>query len=84
MSNTPALIDYTRTILLVLLVFFAAVFLGSFDIFFAPALFYAYWYYYKKSKRLQKQLDECNAVGPEKPTTNSAQDVIPPPPSTDA
>ena len=84
MSKNSGFIDISRTVLLVVMFFFIFLFLLPFDIVFVPALFYAFWYYYKKSKRLQMQLNESARVKPGATSASLSPDSLPPPPSTDA
>ncbi len=69
---------------MVVMVFLISLFLGSISIFIATGFFYAFWYYYKKSQKLQRQLDESNAAKTEPQTTSQFPEDVPPPPSTDA
>ena len=53
-----------------------------FGVILTTGLFYAFWYYYRKSKSLQKRLADAAAPNPESQT--ATPDDIPPPLSTDA
>ncbi len=85
MSNTSGLMDTMRTVLLVVLAFFVSLILVDtiFEIIFATVIFYMFWYYYNKSKRLQRQLNENPATSGTQ-TSGQSPDLIPPPASTDA
>jgi hypothetical protein len=68
---------------MVVVVFLVCLLLGAISIFIATGLFYAFWYYYKKSQKLQKQLEGLNAAKTEPQATSSFPEDVPPPPSTD-
>jgi uncharacterized membrane protein len=76
--------DTVRTILLVVFVFFVSVIVDItiFGVALTVVLFYAFWYYYRKSKDLQRRLTDTGASKPE--SQKAAPDDIPPPLSTDA
>ena len=80
-SGTSGVIDIMRTVLLVAVVFLVGLIIGVFDIFLVPVLFYAFWYYYKKSKKLQQQM-ELTAKPETAPGMPPQENV--PPSSTDA
>jgi chromate transport protein ChrA len=77
--------DTLITIVLIVFVFFVSVIfdITIFGVILTTALFYAFWYYYRKSKVLQKRLRDSNAGSTDAPA-DAPQDSIPPPPSTDA
>jgi hypothetical protein len=84
MSKSLGVMDTVRTILLILVVFFVSLYLGIFSVFLVPVFFAAFWYYFIKSKRLQRQLDEKDKTKSGSPSTSPESGNVPQPPSTDA
>ena len=84
MSNSSALTDTLRTVVLVVLAFFVSLILVDtiFEVIFATVIFYLFWFYYRKSKMLKRQLDEAGA-GKARPSSASPEGALPPS-STDA
>ena len=87
--NTRArlpLLDPVITVVLVLLVFFVSYLFDGPRIFgeiMATAFFIAFYYYYRKSKSLEKQLASWSPPGSKTPTS-PPEEGIAPPLSTDA
>jgi len=80
------MIDTLRTVLLVALVFFISILVDItiFGIALTTGIFYAFYFYYRRSKALQRQLADLKVAAPDSPSTTSPPYNIPPPPSTDA
>ena len=83
MFRSGHMVDIFRTVVLVILVFLVSLLLVAtiFGIILTTGLFYAFWYYFKKSKVLQRQLADSNIKSD---TPMPPQDTIPSPSSTDA
>jgi len=89
MFRSSNLTDTVRTILLVIVVFFVSVIIDItiFGVALTVALFCAFWYYYRKSKVLQRQMADARippATRADAPPPGSIPGNVPPPPSTDA
>ncbi|MGA2664011.1 MAG: hypothetical protein ABSF83_03620 [Nitrososphaerales archaeon] len=89
MFRSSNLTDTVRTILLVVVVFFISVIIDVtiFGVAVTVAFFCAFWYYYRKSKVLQRQMADAripSAARSDTPTSGSLPGNVPPPPSTDA
>lgn len=83
MSSTSKVMDSLRTVLMLVLLFFISLINGLVDIALILGFFYAFWYYYRKSKRLQAQLNQTPGSNAGFVSSSESGDM-PPPPSTDA